>query len=95
MPVGDINRAVRQLAESIASISGTTDAIPSIVEQTNLLAINAAIEAARAGGSGRGFAVVVDVVRPLASRTRQSTEQIQRSVEQLREGSALATAQRG
>jgi aerotaxis receptor len=95
--VEDISRAVSQLAESIESISGITDAIRSIAEQTNLLALNAAIEAARAGESGRGFAVVADEVRTLASRTRQSTELIQRSVDQLRESSALAldTAQRG
>lgn len=95
--VEDIGRAVSTLAESIESISGITDAIQSIAEQTNLLALNAAIEAARAGESGRGFAVVADEVRALASRTRESTEQIQRSVVQLREGSTLAlnTAQRG
>ncbi|MDZ5431377.1 methyl-accepting chemotaxis protein [Pseudomonas fluorescens] len=95
--VEDISRAVSKLAESIESISGVTDAIHSIAEQTNLLALNAAIEAARAGESGRGFAVVADEVRALALRTRQSTEDIQRSIVQLREGSAsaLATAGRG
>lgn len=95
--VEDISRSVSTLAESIESISGITDAIHSIAEQTNLLALNAAIEAARAGESGRGFAVVADEVRALALRTRQSTEHIQRSVVQLREGSAsaLTTAGRG
>ncbi|MBK5354406.1 PAS domain-containing protein [Pseudomonas sp. TH41] len=95
--VEDISRSVTTLAESIESIGGITEAIHSIAEQTNLLALNAAIEAARAGESGRGFAVVADEVRALAMRTRQSTEHIQRSVAQLREGSssALATAGRG
>jgi aerotaxis receptor len=95
--VEEIGQAVSRLAESIESISGVAHVIRSIAEQTNLLALNAAIEAARAGESGRGFAVVADEVRSLATRTRDSTEHIPRSIEQLRDGSALAlaTAQRG
>ncbi|NBA94262.1 methyl-accepting chemotaxis protein [Pseudomonas sp. R5(2019)] len=95
--VEEIAEAVARLASSIDAISGITEVIHGIAEQTNLLALNAAIEAARAGESGRGFAVVADEVRSLAARTRQSTGQIQQSIEALRQGStqALETAVRG
>jgi aerotaxis receptor len=95
--VGEIGHAVGALAKSIEAISGITEVIHDIAEQTNLLALNAAIEAARAGDTGRGFAVVADEVRALASRTRQSTELIQLSIEQLRQDSerALSAAQCG